>query len=124
MQRVVTKTKAKLDIGSLQAIALVIALTALIAAFTLQVMGDTKDSLGEDDCAARSDSYTSYNATSGLCYNGSGNTVEVGTAQFNATEDGIEAVGTIPEKLPIIITVVVAAIIIGVLVTYFGGRKR
>ena len=118
------KAKARLDIGSLQAIALIIALTGLIAAFTLQVMGETRDDMGEDDCAARSDSFTSYNSTSKLCYNSSGSTVAVGTAQFNATGEGIDAVGTIPEKLPIIVTVIVAAIIIGVLVSYFGGKKR
>ena len=94
MQKTILKTKAKLDIGSLQAIALVIALTALIAAFTLQIMGDVQGDMETD------------------------------SEEYNATGEGIEAVGTIPEKLPIIITVVVAAIIIGVLVTYFGGRKR
>ena len=48
----------------------------------------------------------------------------VNSAERNATDDGIEAVAKIPEKLPIIVTVIVAAIIIGTLVTYFATRKR
>ena len=88
------KQKAKLDITSLQAIALVIALTGLIAAFTLQIMGDVQDDMTP------------------------------ASAEYNATSEGIDAVGTIPEKLPIIVTVVVAAIIIGVLVSYFGGKNQ
>jgi len=40
------------------------------------------------------------------------------TVEANATEDAIEGVAKLPEKLPLIATVIVAAIIIGILVRY------
>lgn len=40
------------------------------------------------------------------------------SAGYNATGDAIEGVATLPEKLPLIATVVVAAIVIGILVRY------
>jgi len=45
-----------------------------------------------------------------------------GTAERNASEDAIAGVAKIPEKLPLIATVVVAAIIIGILVRYLVVR--
>ena len=44
------------------------------------------------------------------------------TTEYNATDLAIEGVGNIPEKLPLIATVVVAAIIIGILVRYLMVR--
>ena len=45
-----------------------------------------------------------------------------GSAEYNATGYAITGVGKIPEKLPLIATVVVAAIIIGILVRYLMVR--
>ena len=42
------------------------------------------------------------------------------TAEYNATVDAIEGISKLPEKLPTIATVVVAAIIIGILVRYLA----
>jgi hypothetical protein len=44
------------------------------------------------------------------------------SAARNATEAAIVGVGKIPEKLPTIATVIVAAVIIGILITYLWGR--
>lgn len=44
------------------------------------------------------------------------------TAEYNASTDAIEGVAKIPEKMPLIATVVVAAIIIGILVRYLMIR--
>jgi hypothetical protein len=41
-----------------------------------------------------------------------------GSTSYNATTDAIEGVAKIPEKLPLIVTVVVAALIIGILLRY------
>jgi len=41
-----------------------------------------------------------------------------GTAARNATEDAITGVAKLPEKMGLIATVIVAAIIIGILVRY------
>ena len=42
----------------------------------------------------------------------------VGSAEYNATGSGIVAVAKIPTKLPMIVTVIVASVVIGILVTY------
>ena len=44
------------------------------------------------------------------------------TAEYNATADAITGISKIPEKLPLIATVVVAAIIIGILVRYLFNQ--
>ena len=44
------------------------------------------------------------------------------SAEYNATADAISGVAELPSKLPTIATVVVAAVIIGILVTYLASR--
>ena len=87
-------------------------------------MGDIRDDMGSDACSGRSDTYTSYNETSKVCYNSTGSTIEVGVASFNATGEGISAVGKISDKLGTIVIVVIAAIIIGLLIAYFGTKQK
>ena len=45
-----------------------------------------------------------------------------GSTEYNASGDAIRGVAKIPEKMPLIATVVVAAIIIGILVRYLMVR--
>ena len=98
-------------------------------AYGLQVMGDVRDDMGDESCGARSDEFTTYNTSTHNCQNattGAANTdqVPVGDSHFNATGEGIEGVAKIPEKLPTIVTVIVASVIIGILVTYLWARFR
>jgi len=44
------------------------------------------------------------------------------SAEYNATGDAIKGVAKIPEKLPLIATVIVAVVIIGLLVRYLMVR--
>lgn len=44
------------------------------------------------------------------------------SAEYNATGDAIDGVAKLPEKMPLIATVVVAAVIIGILVRYLMVR--
>lgn len=46
----------------------------------------------------------------------------VNTTEYNATQDAIEGVAKIPEKLPLIATVVIAAVVIGILVRYLFNQ--
>ena len=46
------------------------------------------------------------------------------SSEYNATANAITGVSKIPEKLPTIATVVVAAVILGILVTYLWARFR
>jgi hypothetical protein len=114
--------KVKYDIKQLFGIGMTLVILGIALAFGLQITGDVRDDMGETDCAGRTDSYTSYNATSKLCYNSTGDTLEFKTAQYNASSNSITGVSKIPEKLPTIATVVVAAVIIGILVNYLYAR--
>ena len=73
-------------------------------------------------CAERSDTFTTYSTTAQQCQNSTGSLSPVGTADYNASGDAITGVGKIPEKMPTIAKVVVAAIIIGILVRYLMVR--
>jgi hypothetical protein len=82
------------EIGALLPIGLTILVLAIALAFGLQVMGEIRD-----DMTANS-------------------------AEYNATVKGIEGVAKIPDKLPLLVTVVIAAVIIGIIVTYLMVRMR
>ena len=44
------------------------------------------------------------------------------TAEYNATQDGIDAIAKIPSKLGMVVTVIMASVIIGLLVRYLWAR--
>jgi len=112
--------EAKFDIKELLGVGFTLLVLAIGIAYGLDVMGDIKDDMGEDACAGNT-YHTSYNLSSGDCYNSTA-TSHPGTAEYNATIDGMEGVSKIPEKLPTIATVVLASVIIGILVTYLWAR--
>lgn len=84
----------KFDIGSLLPIGLTILVLGIALAYGLQIMGDLKS-----DMTASS-------------------------LEYNATTAAMEGVAKIPEKLPLIVTVVLAAVIIGIIVRYLWMNKR
>lgn len=84
--------KAKFEIGQLLPIGLTLVVLGIGLAYGLQVMGDVRDDMTN------------------------------GTYEANATDDALEGVAKLPEKLPTIVTVVVAAVIIGILVRYLWVR--
>lgn len=80
--------KAKFNIGDLLPLALTIVVAGIGMAYGLSVLGDVKT-----DMTANSE-------------------------EANATADTITAVAKFPAKLGLIVTVVVAAVLIGILVRY------
>ena len=86
------KTVCEFDITDMLPIGLTFVVLGIGLAYGLNVMGDVKA-----DMTANS-------------------------AEYNATGSAIEGVAKIPEKMPLIATVVVAAIIIGILVRYLMVR--
>ena len=84
--------KTKFQIQELLGIGLTLVVLGIGLAYGLEVMGDVRDDM-------------------------TGN-----TSEYNATQDAIKGVAKIPEKMPTIATVIVAAVIIGILVTYLWGR--
>ena len=83
---------AKFDIKDMLTIGLVFVVTGIGLAYGLNVMGDVRDDMTSN------------------------------TAEYNATADAITGVAKIPEKLPLIATVVVAAIIIGIIIKFLVFR--
>lgn len=98
--------KAKFRIEELLGIGLTIVVLGIGLAYGMQVMGDVQDDMITGAAACNSTDVTGC----GLDY--------------NATSDALEGVAKIPEKLPTIVTVIVAAVIIGILVTYLWGRFK
>ena len=86
--------KCKFGLGELQGLAITLVIIALVAAIGLQILGDQQADMTVD------------------------------SAEYNATGDGIEAIGQIPSKLPMIVGVVLGVIVIGIVVAYLSFRKR
>lgn len=84
--------KTEFKLNDLLSAGIIIVVTGLVLAFGLEVLGDV-----QSDMTASS-------------------------AEYNATGDAITGVAKIPEKLSIIATVVVAAVIIGLLIRAFSFR--
>ena len=84
--------KAQFDIQQLLPIGMTIVVFAIGIAYGLNVMEDVKGDM------------------------------TVNSSAYNATADGITAVAKFPEKLRLIVTVIIAAIVIGILVRYLFVR--
>lgn len=84
--------EARFDVGDILPLALTITVAGIGMAYGLSVLGDV-----QADMTANS-------------------------AEYNATGDTITAVAKFPKKLGLIVTVVVAAILIGILVRYLLVR--
>ena len=83
---------AKFDIKDLLPIGMTLVVLGIGLAYGLNVMGDVKADM------------------------------TAGSAEYNATGDAVTAVAKIPEKLGLIVTVIIAAVIIGILVRYLFVR--
>lgn len=116
--------QAAFTIQEMLPIGLTIVVLGIALAYGLQVTGDVRDDIGAAECAARTDGYTAYDTNdTSVCFSpGDGtNTSGIGSAT-NATSDAITGISKLPEKLPTIVGVVVAAIIIGIVIRYFMQR--
>ncbi len=103
-----------MDFQDLLPIGVTLIVVGLVLAFGLQILGDMKEGMCGNDF--------SYNSTGDVCYNATTN-VTTTTNQWNATVDTITGVAKFPTKMPLIATVVVAVVIIGVLIRYFTNRQ-
>lgn len=116
------KEKYRLDFQDLLPIGVTLLVVGLVLAFGLQILGETKTELGESGCAARTDGNTTYNSTTELCNNGTADSTFGPGAAFNGSDDALTGVAKFPAKIPLIATVVVAVVIIGVLIRYFTNK--
>jgi len=84
--------KYKFEIKDMLPIGVTLVVVGLVLAFGLEILGDVQADMTSN------------------------------SAEYNATGDAITGVGKLPEKLPLIATVLVAVIIIGILVRFFTVR--
>jgi len=112
------KKEVEFQIQDMLGIGMTLIVVTLGIAYGLQVTGDVKEDMGNDACAGY------WNTSSQACeVSATNNTLLSGNPeQYNASEDGILAIAKIPSKLGTIVTIIVAAIIIGILTRYLWVR--
>ena len=112
------RKQTEFGINDLLGIGMTLVVLGVGLAYGLQVMGDVREDMGDEACSGF------WNSSVNQCQDSTTNTTVISgnDAGFNATGNAIEGVAKIPEKLPTIATVVVAAVILGVLVTYLYNR--
>ena len=105
---------AKLEVGDILPLALTLVVAGLGIAFGLNVIGETKS----DFCTTGT-----YDAADDRCENSTGGTYGAEqTAALNASKDTITGVSKFADKMGLIATVIVAAIVIGLLVRFLMVR--
>jgi hypothetical protein len=102
------KKPVRFEIQDLLPIGLTLIIAGIGIAYGISVVGDMRDDMVEDATTV------TCNASSGI-YTGC-------SADINASMHSVTAIAKIPEKMPLIVTVIVAAIIIGILVRYLMVR--
>lgn len=116
------KKVCQFDVKDLLPIGLTFIVFGIAIAYGLNVMGDIRSDVGTGSCANAS---WIYNDTDQFCHEPAGDdpyNTPPATADFNASRDSIIGIAKLPSKLPLIATVVVAAVIIGILVRYLMVR--
>ena len=105
--------KVFFDIKELLPIGFTLIVLGIGLAYGLQVMGD----VATDECTDNGGV-----SSGGNCYHNVSLVRELRNEQFNATTQTIEAVAKIPAKLGTVVTVIMAAVVIGVLLNYLYAR--
>lgn len=128
------KKVCKFDIQDLLPIGLTIVVLGIGLAYGMNVVGDLRDDFctsgtpGGGNCYSCSHDtvHPTFNSSDLLCHNAtdgtSASSIAVGDGDVNASVKAVEGISKIPEKLPLIVTVIVAAVIIGILIRYLMVR--
>lgn len=96
--------KAKFEVGDILPLALTLTVAGIGIAYGLTVLGDTRDEFYTNTAGCNSTHKTAC------------------PADYNASSDTITATAKFSSKLGLVVTVIVAAILIGVLVRYLVFR--
>lgn len=112
---------AEFKISEMLGIALTIVVTAIGISYGIHVVHDIQNT-SDNNC----DSGYWYNTTSDECCLGGNNCTTTGgyTYEYNSTRDSLTALAKMPSKFPLIMTIVVAAILIGILTRYLWVRSQ
>jgi len=128
---------AELGIGDILGAAFTIGVTVIGTAYMLEVVGDVKEDACDatlehwrtNDCyVCPNSTWNTWNGTGLTCHETANvsNSVAAslsGTEIQNASTEGITALSKIPEKLGTIVTIFMAAVLIGLLVRYLWVRR-
>ncbi len=108
------KKSYNFEIQDILSIGLIMVVTGVALAIGLQISGEVSNDIADEDCAGY------WNSSSQVCQVSSTNTTTLSANDYpyNASQDAITGVAKLPEKMPLIATVVVAAIILGILTRY------
>ena len=109
------KRIVRFEIQDLLPIGLTLVVAGIGIVYGLSVMSDIRG----DMCT---DTGYYWNDTASKCQTSATSFAEAGNADVNASKQAILGVAKIPEKMPLIATVIVAAVIIGILVRYLMVR--
>jgi len=88
------KRKSRFELGGLQTLAITLVIITIVVAVGLQILADQKSDMTS------------------------------GTLEYNATAQGLEAVAKIPDKLPMIVGVVLGIVVISIVIGYFATKRR
>jgi len=108
--------KAKFEVGDILYLALTLVVAGIGISIGLNVLSTSK----EDFC----DPGTTYNSSANNCYQLSNHTNKSTTLALNATDDAMAGVAKFSDKMGLIATVIVAAIVIGILIRYLFVRPN
>lgn len=113
---------SEFQIADMVPIAMSLVVAGIGIAYGLNILAETKTDMAEEwnDCPTGFTMNSSSDYTA--CYNGT-NTSQASvdalfSVPYNASTDSLSGVSKMPAKLPIIASVVIAAIIIGILTRY------
>ena len=124
-----------MELQDLLPIGVSLLLVGLVLAFGLEILGETRTDLcdatlehetGSNCYTCPNSTYNTWNTTGLTCDNTTGGDprayVSLGNPEYNASSDAIDGVGNFPTKIPLIATVVIAVVIIGILIKYFTTK--
>jgi len=103
------KKIAEFQIQDILPIGLTLVVTGIGIAYGLNILGETKDDFFVRGVACGTNSTGGTGGT--ILYTGC-------DADYTAASNTVVGVGKLPEKMPLIVNVIVAAIIIGILIRY------
>lgn len=107
-----TKQVAEFELKDLLPIAMTLVVLGVGVAYGINVLADIRDDFVTNTASC---GLNSTGGTTNPTYTACG-------ADYNASVNAIDGVDNIPNKLPLIATVVIAAIIIGILVRYLFNQ--
>jgi len=107
-----------MEVGDIFTTAMTFVIVGIGVAYGLTVLESSKDSL------ATCSTGRTYNASADKCYNDTNtpDTVDPVNEAYVSQTNTIDGVDNFPEKLPLLATILIAALIIGILIQYMGAR--